>query len=83
MHAFSFFFCLLFFFFHRSVQGEDIGIQIHSGYREQMSVLASKGNGNSRYSSTPGAKQHKGLRVSGRGGSGKGGGGGGRGVLNK
>lgn len=46
------------FFFSRSVQGEDIGIQICGCYCEQMSPLASKGNGTSRPTLTPGAKQH-------------------------
>lgn len=44
--------------FFRSVQGEDIGIQICGCYCEQMSPLASKGNGTSRPTLTPGAKQH-------------------------
>ncbi|KAK1881421.1 Citrate synthase-lysine N-methyltransferase CSKMT mitochondrial, partial [Dissostichus eleginoides] len=43
---------------NRSVQGEDIGIQIVGCYYEQMSPLASKGNGTSRPTLTPGAKQH-------------------------
>ncbi|KAJ4941238.1 hypothetical protein JOQ06_027524 [Pogonophryne albipinna] len=43
---------------NRSVQGEDIGIQIGGCYYEQMSPLASKGNGTSRPTLTPGAKQH-------------------------
>ncbi|KAG8008655.1 hypothetical protein GBF38_010232, partial [Nibea albiflora] len=42
----------------RSVQGEDIGIQICGCYCEQMSPLVSKGNGTSRPTLTPGAKQH-------------------------
>lgn len=52
-HKLFFFFC-----FSRSVQGEDIGIQICGCYCEQMSPLVSKGNGTSRPTLTPGAKQH-------------------------
>ncbi len=44
--------------FFRSIQGENIGIQICGCYCEQMSPLASKGNGTSRPTSAPGAKQH-------------------------
>lgn len=44
--------------FSRSVQGKDIGIQICGFYFEQMSPLAGKGNGTSRNTLSPGAKQH-------------------------
>jgi len=44
--------------FSSSVQGKSIGIQICDCYCEQMSPLASKGNGTSRPTLTPGAKQH-------------------------
>lgn len=44
--------------FSRSVQGNDIGIQICGCYFEQMSPLAGKGNGTSRNTLSPGAKQH-------------------------
>lgn len=47
-----------FFLFSRSVEGKNIGIQICDCYCEQMSPLASKGNGTSRPTLAPGAKQH-------------------------